>query len=413
MEWVYNGISYPSKREMQAARRNHYLELVQSGMNYTQAAKAVGVSKRTGKVWRNGRTRSTGRNEKPSIDWYRGDMDEPKEIHERYLSQDERLRIADMLALHRTVTEIAEALGRNKSTISREVRRNTDPRSNEYMPYRAQQLSTERLKRPKPRKVLDYPPLRDYVQQKLDEHWSPEQISHRLKVDFPDNEHMRACPETIYQAIYIQAKGQLKRDLEKKLRSGRVKRRPRAPEGERKSRFRDPMVMISERPAEVADRAVPGHWEGDLIVGANNKSAIGTLVERTSRDTILLHLPDGHDSEHVQEAVIKKMQHLPRLMLNSLTWDQGSELAQHLKIGAALDIQVYFCDPHSPWQRPTNENTNGLLRQYFPKGTDLSIYPEEYLDAVAEELNDRPRKVLGWRKPSEVFLELVEESIAL
>ena len=413
MEWVYNGISYPSKREMQAARRNHYLELVQSGMNYTQAAKAVGVSKRTGKVWRNGRTRSTGRNEKPSIDWYRGDMDEPKEIHERYLSQDERLRIADMLALHRTVTEIAEALGRNKSTISREVRRNTDPRSNEYMPYRAQQLSTERLKRPKPRKVLDYPPLRDYVQQKLDEHWSPEQISHRLKVDFPDNEHMRACPETIYQAIYIQAKGQLKRDLEKKLRSGRVERRPRAPEGERKSRFRDPMVMISERPAEVADRAVPGHWEGDLIVGANNKSAIGTLVERTSRDTILLHLPDGHDSEHVQEAVIKKMQHLPRLMLNSLTWDQGSELAQHLKIGAALDIQVYFCDPHSPWQRPTNENTNGLLRQYFPKGTDLSIYPEEYLDAVAEELNDRPRKVLGWRKPSEVFLQLVEESIAL
>ena len=413
MEWVYNGISYPSKREMQAARRNHYLELVQSGMNYTQAAKAVGVSKRTGKVWRNGSTRSTGRNEKPSIDWYRGDMDEPKEIHERYLSQDERIGIADMLALHKTITEIAEALGRNKSTISREVRRNTDPRSNEYMPYRAQQLSTERLKRPKPRKVLDYPPLRDYVQQKLDEHWSPEQISHRLKVDFPDNEHMRACPETIYQAIYIQAKGQLKRDLQKKLRSGRVKRRPRTPEGERKSRFRDPMVMISERPAEVADRAVPGHWEGDLIVGANNKSAIGTLVERTSRDTILLHLPDGHDSEHVQEAVIKKMQHLPRLMLNSLTWDQGSELARHLRIGAALDIQVYFCEAHSPWQRPTNENTNGLLRQYFPKGTDLSIYPEEYLDAVAEELNDRPRKVLGWRKPSEVFLKLVEESIML
>lgn len=413
MEWIYNGVCYPSKNEMLAARRQHYLELIQSGMNFTQAAKAVGVSKRTGKVWRNGRTRSSGRNEKPSVDWYRGDMDTPKEIHSRYLSQDERIIIADMLVLHKSITEIAATLGRNKSTISREVQRNTDPRSNEYMPYRAQQLSTNRLKRPKPRKVLDYAPLHDYIQQKLSEHWSPEQISWRLKLDFPDNEYMRACPETIYQAIYIQAKGQLKRDLEKKLRSGRVKRKPRVAQEERKSRFREPMVMISERPAEVEDRAVPGHWEGDLIVGANNKSAIGTLVERTSRDTILLHLPDGHDSEHVQEAVVKKMQHLPRLMLNSLTWDQGSELAQHLKISTALDIQVYFCDPHSPWQRPTNENTNGLLRQYFPKGTDLSIYPEEYLDAVAEELNDRPRKVLGWKKPSEVFLELVEGSIAV
>ena len=413
MEWVYNGVRYGDRAEMCAARRAHYLELVQSGMNFTQAAKAVGVSKRTGKVWRNGRTRSTGRNEKPSIDWYRGDMKEPKKIDARYLGQDERLRIADMLASHKTITEIATALGRNKSTISREVRRNKDPMSGEYMPYRAQQLSSERLKRPKPRKVLDYAPLRDYVQGKLDEHWSPEQISWRLKVDFPDNEYMRACPETIYQAIYIQAKGQLKRDLAKKLRSGRVKRKPRTSQDERKARFRDPMVMISERPAEVEDRAIPGHWEGDLIMGADNKSAIGTLVERTSRDTILLHLPDGHDSEHVQEAVIKKMQRLPRLMLNSLTWDQGSELAQHLKIGVALDIQVYFCDPHSPWQRPTNENTNGLLRQYFPKGTDLSIYPEKYLDAVAEELNDRPRKVLGWKKPSEVFMELVEESIAV
>lgn len=413
MEWEYRGVCYPSKKEMLAARRLHYLELIRSGMNFTQAAHAVGVSKRTGKVWRNGRTRATGRNEKPSVDWYRGDMDIPKEVHSRYLSQDERIFIADMRLSGKSFTEIANALGRNKSTISREVRRNTDPMSNEYMPYRAQQLSTERLKRPKPRKVIDYAPLHDYVQQKLDEHWSPEQISWRLKLDFPDNEYMRACPETIYQAIYIQAKGQLKRDLEKKLRSGRVKRKPRAAQETRKSRFREPMVMISERPAEVEDRAVPGHWEGDLIVGANNKSAIGTLVERTSRDTILLHLPDGHDSEHVQKAVIKKMRHLPRLMLNSLTWDQGSELAQHLKIGAALDIQVYFCDPHSPWQRPTNENTNGLLRQYFPKGTDLSIYSEEYLDAVAEELNDRPRKVLGWKKPSEVFLELIEESIAV
>ena len=173
----------------------------------------------------------------------------------------------------------------------------------------------------------------------------------------------------------------------------------------------EPMVMISERPPEVEDRAVPGHWEGDLITGAANKSAIGTLVERSSRNVILLHLPDGHGSGKVQEAIVRKMARLPKLMRNSLTWDQGSEMALHGKISVALDMDVYFCDPHSPWQRGANENTNGLLRQYFPKGTDLSIFPEEYLDAVAEELNDRPRKTLGWRKPSEVFLELINDSL--
>lgn len=412
MEWVYGNVRYQTRNEMCAARRAHYLKLVQSGMNFTQAAKAVGVSKRTGKVWRNGRARATGRNEDPSVDWYRGGMEEPRKIRDRYLGQDERLRMADMPKLGGAIAEMAAALGRSKPTISREVRRNEDPMPGESMPYRAQQLSAGRLKRPKPRKVLEYAPLHDYVQERLGEHRSPERISRRLELDFPDNERMRACPETIYQAIYIQAKGQLKRDLEKRLRPGRTKRRPRTAQDGRKARSRDPMAMISERPAEAADRAVPGHWEGDLIVGAGSKSAIGTPVGRTSRDTIPLHLPDGHDSGQVRQAVIRKMQHLPKLMRNSLTWDRGSELAQHLKIGAALGLQVYFCDPHSPWQRPTDENTNGLLRQHFPKGTDLSIYPEEYLDAVAEELNDRPRKVPGWKKPSEVFLELVEESIA-
>lgn len=222
---------------------------------------------------------------------------------------------------------------------------------------------------------------------------------------------MNASTETIYQAIYIQAKGQLKRDIAQQLRSGRTARRPRRPAGARKPRFREPMVMISDRPPEVEDRAVPGHWEGDLITGAANKSAIGTLVERSSRNVILLHLPDGHDSGKVQEAIVRKMARLPKLMRNSLTWDQGSEMALHGEISVALDMDVYFCDPHSPWQRGTNENANGLLRQYFPKGTDLSVYPEEYLDAVAEELNDRPRKTLGWRKPSEVFLDLINDSL--
>ena len=168
--------------------------------------------------------------------------------------------------------------------------------------------------------------------------------------------------------------------------------------------------MISERPVEAENRAVPGHWEGDLITGAANRSAIGTLVERATRFTMLLHLPDGHGAERVRDAIVKKMARLPELVLNSLTWDQGSELARHGRIGAALGMQVYFCDPHSPWQRGTNENTNGLLRQYFPKGTDLSAYPEDYLDAVAEELNDRPRKTLGFMKPSELFLKLIDES---
>ncbi len=178
------------------------------------------------------------------------------------------------------------------------------------------------------------------------------------------------------------------------MRQGRTARRPQGGQG-RKPRFREPMVMISERPPEIEDRAVPGHWEGDLITGSRNKNAIGTLVERTTRFTILLHLPDGHDAEHVQQAIIDKMQHLPELLRNSLTWDQGAEPALHKRIGASPDMAVHFCDPHSPWQRGTNENTNGLLRQYFPKGTDLSVYPEDYLDAVAEELNDRPPKPSG------------------
>ena len=218
---------------------------------------------------------------------------------------------------------------------------------------------------------------------------------------------MHASVETIYQAIYLQARGELKQELKRAMRQGRTARRPQAGQG-RKPRFREPTVMISERPPEIEDRAVPGHWEGDLIAGSRNKSAIGTLVERTTRFTILPHLPDGHDAEHVQQAIIDKMQHLPKLLRNSLTWDQGAELALHKRIGASLDMAVHFRDPHPPRQRGTNENTNGLLRQYFPKGTDPSAYPEDHLDAVAEELNDRPRKTLGFMKPSEKIIELLD-----
>lgn len=406
--YEYLETSYPSRSLMCKARRDHYLELVKSGLNFTQAAKIVGVSKRTGKTWRNGRTRATGRNEVAVIDWYGDDMQAPKTIHRRFLSQDERISIADGINLGKTLRMIAVQLGRNVSSISREIRNNANPKTGRYEPYRAQQLSSNRLKRPKERKVLSKARLKQAVSSKLKKHWSPEQISAWLRRQWPDNKDMNASPETIYQAIYVQAKGELKLDVKKALRTGRTKRRKQGNSQTRTPRFREPMVMISQRPAQIEDRAIPGHWEGDLIIGANHQSAIGTLVERSTRFTILLHLPQRHDALSVQNAIIEKMRHLPKLLRNSLTWDQGSELALHHDIKTALEMEVYFCDPHSPWQRGTNENTNGLLRQYFPKGTDLSIYSEKYLDTVAEELNDRPRKTLNWDKPSEQILKLLQ-----
>jgi len=236
---------------------------------------------------------------------------------------------------------------------------------------------------------------------------SPEQISHRLVKDFPDDQGMRVSHETIYQALYFQARGGLKREVAQALRSGRTRRKPHRSPDQRTHRFIDPMIMISERPAEIEDRAVPGHWEGDLIVGAHSKSAIGTVVERTTRFVMLLHLPDDHGALAVQEAIVAKMAALPAILRKTLTWDQGSEMANHIAIAAAAQLDIYFCDPHSPWQRGTNENTNGLLRQYFAKGTDLSVFPADYLDYVATKLNTRPRKTLGWKTPAEALDELL------
>lgn len=405
MVYAFEGKKYGRWTEMCTARRKRYVEYLEAGLNSTQAAKAVGVSKRTGKVWRNGRTRNSGRNENASVDWYRGDMCAPKKIDSYYLSEDERIDIADGLLHRDSIRKIAEHLGRSPSTISREIRNNSS-KDGTYRPHRAQQLSTFKLSRPKQTKI-ENPVLFAIIDEKLRLHWSPEQISGWLKLKFPDNRTMNVSTETIYQAIYVQSKGQLKKDIVSKLRTGRVRRHKQKQADKRRPRYRDPMVMIAERPASIEDRVIPGHWEGDLIVGAHNKTAIGTLVERTTRFTILLYLPKGHDAVSVQKAIIKKMRDLPALMRNSLTWDQGGELALHKKIAINLDMDVYFCDPHSPWQRGTNENTNGLLRQYFPKSTDLSVYSEEYLDAVAEELNDRPRKTLGFRKPAELFCELI------
>ena len=412
MLYAYNGQSYPNRFEMCAARRRHYVELVRGGMNFSQAARTVGVSKRTGRVWRNGRRRASGRHEKSCVDLYSAAMKTPKPISSRFLSEDERVDIADLLVLKKSQAEIARALGRSPSTISREIRRGRDPDTGAYRPYQAQERAENRRARPKPRKLDTNPRLRQYVQKGLLERWSPEQITRRLRQDWPEAPDMRVCVETIYQAIYVQGKGALKRELVASLRRGHGVRKPQRQGDARQPRFRDPMVHISERPACVADRAVPGHWEGDLILGAGGKSAIGTLVERSTRFAMLLRLPNGHDSGQVQEAIVRKMRQLPQLLRQSLTWDQGSEMAQHVKIGFALGMQVYFCDPHSPWQKGTNENTNGLLRQYFPKGSNLSGHSEDVLDAVAAQLNDRPRKTLGWATPNERFRALLQTAAA-
>jgi IS30 family transposase len=395
--YEFEGVDYVSRSAMCAARRERYYRLLLEGYNSTTAAHMVGTTKRTAKRWRHGRKRKGKAAEPVYIPDY--DIGMENKIRDGYfLGLDERIAIADGLVHADSLRTIAHTLHRSPSTISREVARGLDA-TGRYNPYGANNRSLSRFKRPKPRKVDMRPELWDYILSKLKVHWSPEQISASLERDFPYDKGMRLSHEAIYQAIFIQAKGPLKDELKACMRQGRCVRRQhgRTP----KPRFREPMVMISERPAEIADRAVPGHWEGDLIVGAHNRSAIGTLVERTTRFCMLLHLPFDHTALSVQDAVADKMSTLPTQLRRSLTWDQGVEMALHAKIGAICHMQVYFCDPHSPWQRGTNENTNGLLRQYFPKGTDLSIYSEADLDDVAAELNDRIRKTLDWKSPAE------------
>ena len=283
--------------------------------------------------------------------------------------------------------------------MSRELRRNVDGRGR-YRATTAHALAYHRASRPKPARLVQNLELRAKVEADLAKKYSPEQIAGRLKVDFPDQPEMQVSTETIYQSLYVQSRGALKHELSRCLRTGRAVRRPSRKVGQRKNRIPN-MINIAERPAEAKDRAVPGHWEGDLIIGRKNLSAIGTLVERTTNYTMLLHLPDGYTPELVRDALAAKIKTLPDALRRSLTWDQGPEMNrwEHVKIDA--DIDIYFCDPHAPWQRATNENTNGLLRQYYPKGTDLSVHTPDDLDRVAAELNDRPRKRLGFKKPIE------------
>jgi IS30 family transposase len=356
-----------------------------------------------------------------------------------------------------SMREIGRRLGRPASTISRELRRNAATRGGD-LAYRATvaHWHAERAaRRPKPAKLVLNAALRTYVEERLAggviapsgasvpgpavswkgrrhgprkerrwaSAWSPEQIARRLPVDFPDDETMRISHEAIYQALFVQGRGALRRELTACLRSGRALRTPRVRTRRRGKTFISPEIMISKRPAEAADRAVPGHWEGDLIVGLGS-SAIGTLVERTTRFTLLLHLPRmtghghearvkngpalaGHGAEAVRDAITRSIITLPEALRRSLTWDQGAEMAQHAGIKIDASVQVYFCDPHSPWQRGTNENTNGLLRQDFPKGTDLSAHNAEAIAAVAATLNARPRKTLAWKTPAEALDRLL------
>jgi len=334
----------------------------------------------------------------------------PRPASGRYLSVGEREEIAVGLAAGESQRSIAARLRRSPSTICREVRRNSRGRG-QYRALAAQGHAQHRAARPKAAKLAGNEELRMLVQARLKQRWSPEQISVMLRRQFPGRPEMQVSHETIYQSIYVQGRGALRRELASCLRTGRALRKPRRKDGERRGKIPG-MVMISERPAEAADRAVPGHWEGDLIAGTRSKSAIGTLVERSTRFVLLLHLPSGHGADQVAAAMTEAMATLPAALRRSLTWDQGSEMTNHAQIAAATDLEIYFCDPHSPWQRGSNENTNGLLRQYFPKGTDLSVHSREDLDRVAAELNARPRKTLGWKTPAEALDEVLAAGAA-
>jgi IS30 family transposase len=328
-----------------------------------------------------------------------------RELNGRCLTFAEREEIALARAGGETIRAIARRPGRSPSTISRELRRNAD-RDGGYRATTAHALSYERASRPKPARLATNLRLRKIVQDDLRRRCSPERIAGRLRRRFPDDPEMWVSTETIYQSLYVQSRGALKRELTRYLRTGRALRKPGRQAGQRKNRIPD-MVNIAERPPEADDRRVPGHWEGDLMIGKRNASAIATLVERASGFAMLLPLPDGYKPEHVAPALARKVQTLPDALRRSLTWDQGPEMRDWKQIHVAAGIDVFFCDPHAPWQRGSNENTNGLLRQYWPKGTDFSTVTEAELDAVADELNERPRKRLEFANPTERLAELL------
>jgi IS30 family transposase len=357
---------------------------VQAGESYTIAAAAIGCSTRSIQ-----RLLARGRRAKRR----------PRERSAHRLSCAEREEISRRLLVGDSFRQIAKRLGRAPSTVSREVHANG--RRATYRAWSAEQSAAHRNLRPRTSKLAAHPTLRKEVERRLKERWSPQQIAARLVLDYSDDLTMRISHETIYQSLFIQARGALRKELTTCLRTGRARRRPHG-RTDLQGRLPD-MVMISDRPAEAVDRAVPGHWEGDLIIGKGGKSAIATLVERTSRYLVLVHLPDGRRAEQVRSALTREVIRLPTQLRKTLTWDQGKEMAGHAKFTIDTNVSVFFCDPHAPWQRGSNENTNGLLRQYFPKASDLSPHTQADLNAVARELNARPRQTLQWMKPCEIF----------
>jgi len=424
-KWVHEAGIFISRDS--EARKREFFVLRGKGVSRAEAARQLKINSRQsldwdrgvrqipgGRVYPDGRTvlyneKSQGAMQPTTSAYLNSQVkisDLERAISSRYLSLNERELIHDRRAQGVSICQIGRELSRSPSTISREISRNTTANIG-YLPYSAQRMATARRPRPKKHKLLDEGPLRDFVTHHLTKRWSPEQIARRMAKDFPDDETMRVSTETIYQAIYVQARGALKREMVSSLRRGGVERQPRKSPNHRTSRFVSAMASIAERDPDVELRAIPGHWEGDLIVGSQHRSAIATMVERTSRYTLLTHLDGDHNAKTVREGLVTTVQQLPRQLRQSLTWDQGTEMAEHATFSIATDMKVYFCDPASPWQRGSNENTNGLLRQYFPKGTDLSSFSAEQIQVVAEELNNRPRKILDWDSPAERLRALI------
>jgi len=384
-----------TKPDLPREHERRFWQGVRAGLSVDEAAASAGAS------WSWGRrifVRLGGVNPTRTTD----------PLGQRYLRFEEREEIMRLQASGLSVRAIAREIGRHPSTVSRELKRAVGVRG--YRAGMAQTHADRGRRGPRNAKLATNLRLRREVQARLERHDSPEQIAGRLKIDFPDEPEMWVSAETIYQSLYIQARGGLKRELTAYLRTSRSMRKPRRTPGHRRTRIPD-MVMISERPPEIEDRAVPGHWEGDLIMGSTaSGSAVGTLVERTTGFVMLLHLPDGYGTLAVQAALVAKMLTLDEQLRRSLTWDQGLEMASHREIAAATGLDIYFCNPHSPWQRGTNENTNGLLRQYLPKGKDLSFYGPGMLDNIAAELNSRPRKRHGFRTPAEMLDEILAKT---
>jgi IS30 family transposase len=389
------------------AERARYIQLMNQGFNNAESCRMLGIGRKTGSKWRNGYRMTdpkTGRvYTYPAIT---ADREQPAVISPRYLSEDERITIADRLRAGHSQRSIAAELGRSPSTISREIRRNRH-RTGHYRPHYAQKKARLNRQRPRLGKIAQVPELKKFIQDRLDQWWSPALICRQIKKAFPHMPAMHVVHETIYQALYIQGRGGLRRELVKCLRTGRDRRKPNRAIARRASRFAGDVLMIKDRPEHTNDRGIPGSWEGDLIMGTQNRSAIATLVERTTRYLILVHIPGANRTGGLRDGLIKAFEPLPAALRTSLTWDQGSEMAKHAEFTAATNVPVYFCDPHSPWQRGTNENTNGLLRQYFPKFTDLSRYTPKHLANVAAHLNNRPRLNLNDETPAERFAKLL------